>query len=167
MLKKIHIAVLACVFFIPVVAIGLYFFGPRSETTFACSMCGRQNVKKKYIGLTYYTKELETDDSRWYQAKGLKPHHHDWQYVCSDEQDWGGGGVHIDGFGLFLFPLHLLRETEKQVNVTQFEELIEEYYTTHKDKTKIKDFVRHCEEILGPNNPFRSDSLKVEVQHDQ
>lgn len=165
MSKKIHIAILACVFLIPVVAISLYFLGPRSKTTFVCSMCGKQKVKKKCIGLTYYAKEFETDYSRWYQAKDLKPHHHDWSSASLSIQDWWGSHIHLDGIDC-LYTLGLLLEAEKRADMAQFEELIEEYYTTRKDRTKIKDFVQHCKDIIGPNNTFRLESLKADDQHD-
>jgi hypothetical protein len=156
----------ACIILLPVIAPSLYFWGSRSETTFACSMCGGQMVKKRCVGLVYYSKEFETDDSRWYRAKGLKSHPHDWKYVCSNEQDWGGGRIHTDGFGTFLYPLHLLREVEKRTDMTQFKELVEEYYDTREDRMKIKDFVQHCDDIFGSNHPFHSGITKTNHQHD-
>lgn len=152
MSRRTQIAILVCLLLAAVLAIGLYVLGPRSETVFACSMCGREKLTRKRVGITYYSKESETDDSRWYQAKGLRPHLHDWQYVCSDEKGWGKGGVHLDGFGLFLYPLHLLRQAENKADATMIVELIEEYYATREDQSKIKHFVQHCKDIIGCDN---------------
>ena len=155
MSKNTRIAVFAGVFLVAVSVPAVYFWGPRSETTYACALCGREKVQKKCVGLTYYAEEFDTDDSRWYQARGLKSHGHDWQYLCSNERDWAGGGIHIDGFGPFLYPLHLLREAEKRTDEAEFAKLVQEYYGICGDRIKIKDFVQHCDDIIGPNHPFR------------
>jgi hypothetical protein len=157
MSKKTRVALFLCLILAPVAVTALYVFGPHSETTFACSICGKHKLTKKRIAIAYYTNESETDDSLWYRAKGLRSHRHDWQYVCSNEKGWGRAAAHFDGFGLFLYPLHLLREAEQKTDLITFKQLIEEYYTTREDRSKIKVFVKHCKNIIASDSSFHSD----------
>ena len=154
MSKKTKITLLACFVLISFAVVGVYYQGPRSETTLACSMCGKQKLARKRVWITYYAKESETDDSRWYLAKGMRKHRHDYQYVCSNEKGWGKSGIHIDGFGPFLYPLHVLRWSEQKADPIIFEELIEQYYATREEKNKMEDFVKRCQAIIDSNEPL-------------
>ena len=146
-MKKAKIAAFVCIILILILLSVIWFLGPCSRTTLSCSICGKRKVVKTWMRITYYSKEFETNSSRWYKEKRLKSHNHDWKLVGMFRQTWRGK-IYGSG-GDDIYPLGLLQGAEMVVDPNTFEELVEEYYLIHEDEAKKKDFIRHCEEITG------------------
>ncbi len=132
---------------------GLWFFGPASTEAFYCRLCGKINERETFLGITWYDAEHETEHSEWYRSAGLKLHSEQWAFLCSSEQQWGGGWAHYDSFGFELAMLDELREVSTKVDPATFEELAEEYYATRDDATRTGAFMERCEKILHPSGP--------------
>jgi hypothetical protein len=128
-------------------ALLLCWYGPASLEESVCRICGKERTTATYFGMTWPSRECETELSEWYQNAGLPPHAHNWRFLCSWEQYWGGGQLNNDSFGFWLVPLKRFRDTSAQMDRTTFEDLARKLRIVCEEAAD-EDFLPRCEEIL-------------------
>jgi len=145
---KISLTTIAGFFLI---MISLWFLGPRAEKDYLCRLCGMDLVQKTFLGIPYSSEYTETKLSRWYNAKGLKDHQHMWCFLWSHGQNWGGTKSYYDSFGSFLMPLACLQTVENMVDLNQFNELVNDFYSIEQDSDRVRRFMLKCNDICISN----------------
>jgi hypothetical protein len=128
----------------------LYGFGPRTERLDYCWICGRYKAEATILGWKWYDRERESRLSEWYRDVGLDAHSHEWRFVCSNEQEWGGGVGCYDSLGCDLTALDRLKEVHSKTDEGTFRELAALYLATRRDRSRFAEFWQRCDKIDPP-----------------
>ena len=135
--------------------------GPRSSEGQGCALCGKDRTRKTWLGVTYMDWEADTELSRWYAAKGLKPHEHRWQGGSISIRRWNGSGLCGDSFGFFLLPLRHLQEVEPYADQATFRRLCRQYYACVRDPKRANAFTAKCNRIVLFNPEYKESAETV------
>ncbi len=138
------------------VVLGLVRYAPATCEHSACRICGKYRVTRTNLGLTWYQRERESEASIWYRQRGLPEHAHQWTFLSSWEQPWGGKITNYDSFGFFLIPLRRLQEVSAQVDQQTFDELVEQYLQSQLDTGQLAAFMDRCDQ-LAPSQRGQAD----------
>jgi hypothetical protein len=129
-----------------------FYYGYWTIAKLACSICGKeQNIIfiGNINGIKCYSKEQETDLSKWYRDVGLKPHVHQWHSVWWNVHNWGGQPECYDSFYFFLDHLRLLHDVSEKVDRATFEEILKDYQIRQQDPKRASMFYDRCEQIMS------------------
>lgn len=137
---------------VPIVAMGLDSFGPKSATDYVCSLCGKSRIQSSVLGIVWQDYERDNHRTLWYKEAGFPDHEHQWGYLCGTEQPWGGGRIHSDTFGWgTIDKLGALQDIWPYIDTAERAMLSDLYMRVHRENESPEVFWCEIHRIMCVN----------------
>jgi hypothetical protein len=148
------------------VGAAMLFCAPFYSKSSLCRVCGRDKDELSILYIPCWKSEYDTSVSEWYRDSGLRPHAHEWVFLCSAKRQWCGNVIDTDSFGWVIIPLRRFREVSPKMDKNTFDAFAKKYEATLRDGATTRAFLDELETISPSPRRQNNDSADEDTDEE-